>query len=310
MSVVEQTTLAKPVAAGGVALHSGRNTRIILRPAAADQGVLFRRIDLLDEGLLRDGAEDYDRISIKARPSAVSETRLGTTLINTSGIAIATVEHVMAALAICGVDNVIIDIVGSEVPIFDGSAAPFVQLLRQAGLMTLDAPRRAVKIRTPKIVEDGDRFIAMEPTDDFDLEVTVDFDDSAIGRQTVSLNLDDRTCVDRLARARTFCLFRDVEAMRSAGFGRGGSLDNSLVVDNGRILNDDGLRDPQEFALHKALDLLGDLYLLGAPVIGRVRAHKPGHDLNICVARLLEVDPELAERTPASAILENERQFA
>lgn len=310
MTVVEQTTLAKPVAAGGVALHSGRETRIILRPASAGQGVFFRRIDLLDEGLLDIGAEDYDRISIKASPHAVCETRLGTTVINNAGVAVSTVEHLMAALAVCGVDNVIVDVIGSEIPIFDGSAATFVQLIRQAGLTTLAAPRRALRISRESSVTDGDRFIAMEPAKGFILDVTIDFDDPAISRQTISISLDDRASLERLVWARTFCRLKDVETMRASGFGRGGSLENSLVVDGGRLLNEAGLRDPQEFALHKALDMLGDLYLLGAPLIGRIRAHKPGHDLNVRTAQFIDDEPGLAESTSISSAEEDLRRFA
>ncbi len=310
MRVIEQTTLARPVAAGSIGLHTGQETKVILRPAKANQGVVFRRIDLLDKGLLGDEAKSYEKISINVDPRLVSDTRLGTTLTNKTGISIATVEHLMAALSICGVDNVLIDVMGPEIPIFDGSSARFVQLIHQAGVTPLDAVRYAMKVTQQQIIDDGDRFIAIEPAEAFILEIAIDFDDPAINRQAVCLRLDSSSEIERLVQARTFCLLKDVEPMRSAGYGRGGSLENSLVVDEGRLLNDTGLRDPLEFVLHKALDLIGDLYLIGAPLIGHVRAHKPGHDLNMRLATLLKSDQGFAEPIVAPAPEDDLRLFA
>ncbi len=294
MRSTQQTTLAKSGAVEGVGVHSGARVHLSIRPAAAGTGVVFHRADLHHpDGRRFRGAE----AEIPARAANVAGTRRGVTLANGHGASVMTVEHLLAALAICGVDNAIVDIHGPEVPILDGSAAPFIWLIEDCGLVSLDAPREMIEITAPVRVEAEGRFIEVAPHDGRLIEIEIDFADPAIGRQSARLSLDDaEEAMRRLGSARTFCTLGEVEAMRAAGLGLGGALDNALVVDGGKVLNGDGLRDPCEFALHKALDLVGDLSLAGAPILGKVTAFKPGHDLNTKVARLLLDSPSAVRR--------------
>lgn len=284
-----QRTLGKSVAFAGVGLHSGESCRIELKPAEAGHGIVFRRADLPP------GAND-----IAARPECVVSADHGTTIANEKGASIATIEHLMAALALTGIDNVLIDVEGPEIPILDGSSAAFVAAIAETGVTTLSAERQALLVEEAQTIADGDRAIHLEPFDGRRIEIEIDFGDCMIGRQTLSLDLDNPKDISRLSRARTFCRLHEVEALQSAGLIRGGALTNGLVVDGHRLVNDEPLRDPAEFALHKALDLIGDLYLLGAPVIGRIRAVKPGHALNTRAALALAHWPEAARR-PARA---------
>lgn len=290
MRIQVQATLAKAVAVSGVGLHTGERTEIVLMPAEASFGVRFLRTDLL-------AARSFDEIVIPASPRLVRDARLGVRLENASGVSVRTVEHLMAAFALSGVDNLLVEVDGPEIPILDGSAAAYMEMIRRAGLKSLGVPRRALDITAPIRVERGERFVEALPSETPRIEVTIDFEDSAIGRQSVAFSPDDSAAtIERLARARTFCLLSEVEAMRAAGLGRGGSLDNALIVDRGRLLNASGLRDPDEFVLHKTLDLIGDLALLGAPVRGLIRAHKPGHDLNTrLAARILDEAAEAGQ---------------
>ncbi|WP_395076518.1 UDP-3-O-acyl-N-acetylglucosamine deacetylase [Hyphococcus sp.] len=284
-----QRTLSRSVTFAGVGLHSGEPCRAELKPAAAGQGVVFRRTDLSSESN-----------EIPACPENVVGADHGTTLANSFGASVATVEHVMAALALTGVDNVVIEVTGPEIPILDGSSAAFVSAIAETGLQTLNAPRRALAVEEMQSIEDGDRAIHLEPFDGRCIEIEIDFGDCMIGRQTLSLDLNDPKDITRLSAARTFCRLHEVEALRSAGLIRGGALTNGLVVDGHKLLNEEPLRDPAEFALHKALDLIGDLYLLGAPLIGRIRAVKPGHALNTRAALALSSASEAAQQ-PARA---------
>jgi UDP-3-O-[3-hydroxymyristoyl] N-acetylglucosamine deacetylase len=287
MRAFEQTTLAKPATLVGAGLHSGAPCRAVLHPAPADYGVAFR----LDGAL------------IPAVPTAVVATPLCTTLA-AGGRSVGTVEHLLAALTIAGVDNARVDLDAAEPPILDGSAAPYVEAIERAGVVRLGAPRRSWRIAQPIEIRDGARALRAEPSERRALAVSIEFDDAAIGAQTLTLDLDDPHDLARLAGARTFCRLADVAAMRAAGLGRGGSLDNAVVVDAGRVLNPAGLRDPAEFALHKALDLVGDLRLLGSPVLARITARRPGHEINArLVARLAAegaLDPAIAA-APAAA---------
>lgn len=271
-----QRTLSKSVAFAGVGLHSGEDCRIELHPAGAGHGVLFRRIDL-----------PAGRNEISASPEFVVNADHGTTLANDAGASVATIEHLMAALALTGVDNVIVDVAGPEIPILDGSSAAFVAAIAEVGLRSVNAPRRALVIDEAQSVAAGDRSIHLEPFDGRVIEIEIDFGDCMIGRQVLSLDLNDPKDISRLSTARTFCRLHEVDALRSAGLIRGGALSNGLVVDGHKLLNDEPLRDPAEFALHKALDLIGDFYLLGAPIVGRIRAVKPGHALNTRAALAL-----------------------
>ncbi len=284
-----QRTLKKTVEFAGVGLHSGEACRVVLTPASADAGIVFQRTDL--------AAPDN---VIAAIPENVACANHGTTLTNEAGVSVATVEHLMAALALTGVDNVTVDIDGPEIPILDGSAAAFVTEIAQAGLSELRSRRRPLVITETERVADGERSIKVEPHAGRLVEIEIDFGDCLIGRQALCLDLDDPAVIARLASARTFCRLNEVEALRAAGLIRGGALSNGIVVDGDRVLNEEPLRDPAEFALHKALDLIGDLYLLGGPVIGRIHAVKPGHDLNTRAALYLK-QAQAETRQPARA---------
>ncbi|MEM8934783.1 MAG: UDP-3-O-acyl-N-acetylglucosamine deacetylase [Pseudomonadota bacterium] len=270
-----QKTLSAPALFKGVGLHSGKSVELTVSPAPGDAGIVFLRRDLMNGDARKNRAA-----KILANPDNVIRADHGTTIANGQGAYVSTVEHLMAALALCGVDNAVIDLVGPEVPILDGSASAFVAGICAKGLKTLPETRRDIDIDHPISVVEGDRFISIEPAAARKLSVTIDFPDCFIGRQSIVLDLEDPGFIDRIASARTFCRLDEVETLRQMGLIRGGSMDNAIVVDGERILNDQPLRDEREFALHKALDLIGDLYLLGAPIRGAIRAHKPGHDLN------------------------------
>ncbi|MEM8985314.1 MAG: UDP-3-O-acyl-N-acetylglucosamine deacetylase [Pseudomonadota bacterium] len=284
MSGAFQTTIKTECALGGVGLHSGAAVTARLLPAPAGAGVVFRRVDLIASA----AGGQHDRVrqtTIRAHAENVTTTRLGTTLENEHGASISTVEHLMAALSGCGVDNVLVEVDGPELPILDGSSAPFVEMIEAAGIRTLKTVRRSIVLTDTVRVEDGDRFIEIAPFDGFAVDVEIDFADAAIGRQGASFENAAGAFGADLADARTFCMRSDIDAMRNAGLALGGSLDNAIVVEDGAVLNEGGLRREDEFARHKALDLIGDLYLAGAPLKGRVTAFKPGHDLNVKLAQ-------------------------
>lgn len=259
-----QTSLARSAVIEGVGLHSGAPARVTLQPARAGRGVIFRR---------------QDAGEVSATPEAISSTAFNTGL-GHGARAVGTVEHLMAAIALADVDNIVIEIDGPELPALDGSAAPWLDAILEAGLRSLDAPRETIRILSPVAVEDAGRSIRAEPFDGRIIDVSIAFPDAAIGAQKVTLDLDDPADVRRVASARTFCRRADIDVMRAKGLSLGGSFDNAVVVDGDRVLNPSGLRDSREFALHKALDLIGDLRLAGAPIIGRIIAERPGHDLN------------------------------
>jgi len=271
-----QTTVSKPVSAEGVALHSGARTRLALHPAVAGAGIAFRRTDVTGPDNL-----------IRADARRVVDARLGVRLRNDAGVEAMTVEHFLAAASLKGLDNAIVDISAPELPIFDGSLEEFGRLIEEAGLSTQNVPRRRITVKERMRVEDGDRFVEIAPGPGRRIELTIDYPAAAIGRRSVSLDLDDAATRARIVAARTFCTLGDIEGMRAAGFALGGSLENAIVVDGDRILNEGPLRDPDEFALHKAADLIGDLALVGARVEGLVRAHKTGHELNTRLARAI-----------------------
>ena len=269
MGAIMQSTVRTEIVWKGLGLHTGGHCTVTVKPAGVDAGISF--VSTSDPDLI-----------IEARPDFVSATNHGTTL-SSGHVSVATVEHLMAAFALCGVDNARVELDGREIPIMDGSAANFVDAILAAGLKDQPAQRDEIVIDEPITVVDGDRHITIEPADAFSMDVSIAFEDCLIGRQSLSLHLDDPLNLDRLAKSRTFCRLYEVEYLRDVGLIRGGSLENSIVVDGDRLLND-GLRDPQEFVLHKALDLIGDLYLVGRPIRGAVRAEKPGHDLNTRIA--------------------------
>lgn len=274
MKEMRQSTIDTEIAFNGVGLHTGEESSVVLRPASAGTGIVFRRRDL-------DGHDGGKTNLIAAKPGNVIACDHGTTLANEAGVSVATVEHLMAAFALARVDNVLVDLNGPEIPIFDGSAAPYIERLQAGGLRRQTALRRAIMLDTPLRIDDGDRFIEFLPALRPSIAIEIDFGDCLIGRQSLRLDLENDEDVERIASARTFCRLNEIDGLREAGLIRGGSLKNALVVDGERLLNEEALRDPQEFALHKALDLLGDLYLLGRPICAAIRAHKPGHGLNV-----------------------------
>lgn len=266
---IRQKTLKTSISCTGIGLHSGRKVAMTLRPADAGAGILFRRTDLA-------GTE----ADIAASWRNVVDTRMATTLGNPAGARIATVEHLMAALAGCGLDNAVIEIDGPEVPVMDGSAAPFVFLVECAGVVEQDAPRRAIRIERAVSVGDEKRFVAARPDESFNISFEIDFECAAMTRQALSLRLINGTFKTDIARARTFGFAHEVDALRKAGLARGGSLDNAVVISGDTVLNGDGLRYTDEFVRHKILDCVGDLYLAGGPIIGRIDALRSGHSLN------------------------------
>jgi len=274
-----QRTLKVAIHCVGIGLHSGRKVQMSLRPAPANSGIVFHRTDL--------------NIDIPARFDAVVDTRLCTVL-GTPDARIGTVEHVCAALSACGIDNAIVAVDGPEVPVLDGSAAPFVFLIDCAGITEQDAPRREIEILRTVSVTDGESFVELRPAtlDGMELAVSIDFGAAAIGRQSLSVRMGESLFRHGLAKARTFALAADIAGLQAAGLAQGGSLDNAVVVDGARVLNPGGLRMPDEFVRHKALDLVGDLALAGARLRARVVAHRPGHSLNNLALRALFADPE------------------
>ncbi len=276
MAYWKQRTVAKRVSCTGVGLHSGKPATLTLAPAPADAGVTFVRMDL--------------GLEIPARSAHVVDTTLSTSL-SLGGARVATVEHVMAALHGMGIDNCRVEVDGPEIPILDGSAAPFTCLVREAGVRSLPAGKRYLVVDEPVEVRDGDKLARLEPSETFSVEFTADFGHPLITNQSFKVSLGERAFEREVARARTFCFRRDIERMQGMGLARGGSLENAIVVDDFSILNPEGLRFPDEFARHKVLDAIGDLALLGLPVIGSLVAVKSGHALNQALVRKVLSDP-------------------
>jgi UDP-3-O-[3-hydroxymyristoyl] N-acetylglucosamine deacetylase len=271
-----QCTLKAAIGCVGVGLHTGQRVSLSFQPAPVDHGIVFRRVDL--------------GIDVPARFDRVVDTRLCTVL-EQDGVRVGTVEHVMAALAGCGIDNAVVELDGPEPPIFDGSAAQLVFLLDCAGKLVQDAPRNVVEVLRSVRVTDGDGFAELRPGPiGLDMALSIDFAAAAIGRQALSLHLTPRSFRNELSRARTFALMEEIDQLRAAGFAQGGSLDNAVVVDQARVLNPAGLRAPDEFVRHKLLDAVGDLALAGAPLRGRFIAHRSGHTLNNRLLRALFAD--------------------
>jgi len=278
-SMLKQRTLKNTIRATGVGLHTGEKVELTLRPAAPDTGIVFRRIDL-------------DRpVTIAATPFNVGDTRLSTTLFN-GDVRISTVEHLLAAFAGLGIDNAYVDLAAAEVPIMDGSAAPFVFLLQSAGIEEQSKAKRFIQIKRPVEVSDGDKFARLTPYDGFRVRFSIEFDHPAFQLRANQAEFDFSTAsfVRELSRARTFGFLRDIEALHRQNLALGGSLDNAVVIDEYRILNEDGLRYEDEFVRHKILDAIGDLYLLGHTLIGAFEGHKSGHALNNLLLRALLAD--------------------
>jgi len=274
--MIKQRTLKTQVKTTGVGLHSGVKVEMTLRPAAAGTGILFRRVDL------------DPPVDIPVDPAKVTDTRLCSAL-TVGNVKVATVEHLMSALAGLGIDNIVIDLTGPEVPILDGSAAPFVFLLQSAGIEELNAPKQFIRITQPIEVKDGDKWVRLSPYDGFRIDFTIDFDHPVFEQsgQVVSVDFDKTSYIREVARARTFGFMHEVEMLRNNNLALGGSLDNAIVMDEYRVLNADGLRYDDEFVKHKVLDAIGDFYMAGKPIIGRLEAHKSGHALNNQLLRAL-----------------------
>jgi UDP-3-O-[3-hydroxymyristoyl] N-acetylglucosamine deacetylase len=264
---IRQKTLKASIRCRGTALHSGEQVTMIFYPAEPDTGILFRRSD-------RGGAV------LRADWRQVRESALCTSIDGGDGLSVATIEHVMAALAGLEIDNAVIELDGSEVPVMDGSAAPFVFLLECAGVTEQEAPRRAIEILKPVRVGDGAKSAALVPGDGLTIDLTIDFAASAIQHQSLRWEFDPEGFKTGIAPARTFGFLEDVNALRAAGLGRGGSMENAIVIGDGRVLNRDGLRFPDEFVRHKVLDALGDIYLAGAPIVGAFTGIHSGHAIN------------------------------
>jgi len=282
--VIQQRTLKNLIRATGVGLHTGEKVFLTLRPAAPDTGIVFTRVDLPHP------------VEIKADPYAVGDTRLSSCLVK-DGVSISTVEHLMSALAGLGIDNVYIDVTAPEVPIMDGSAGPFVFLLQSAGIEEQNAPKKFIRILKTIDVSDGDKWVRLAPYHGFKIDLAIDFAHPVFehGRQSVTIDFSSTSFIKEVSRARTFGFMQDVETMRAHGLALGGSLENAIVMDEYRILNNDGLRYDDEFVKHKALDAIGDLYLLGHPLIGAFSGYKSGHALNNQLLRRVLQDSQAWE---------------
>lgn len=267
--MLRQRTLKKKISTTGVGLHTGTKVSLTLRPAAVDVGIVFRRVDLASP------------VDIPARAANVTDTRLST-LIEHDGAKVSTIEHLMSAFAGLGIDNAYVDISGPEVPIMDGSAAPFVFLLQQAGIEEQKAAKRFIRIKSPVEARAGDKLARFEPYNGFRIDFSIEFPHPVFGAENKRVVVDfaEHSYLKEISRARTFGFMQEVETMRELGLALGGSLDNAIVLDEFRVLNSDGLRYDNELVKHKVLDAVGDLYLLGHPLIGAYTAYKSGHALN------------------------------
>ncbi|MBS0457400.1 MAG: UDP-3-O-acyl-N-acetylglucosamine deacetylase [Proteobacteria bacterium] len=277
--MIKQRTLKNVIRATGVGLHSGQKVFMTLRPAAADAGIVFRRVDLSPP------------VEIRARAEHVGDTSLSSTLVS-GDVRIMTVEHLLSAMAGLGIDNAYVDLSAPEVPIMDGSAGPYVFLLQSAGIQEQNVAKRFIRIKKPVRVEDGDKWARFEPFDGFKVGFTIRFNHPIITRATSSAEVDFSTTsfVKEVSRARTFGFMKDIEMLRDRHLVLGGSMDNAIVLDDYRVLNEDGLRYEDEFVKHKILDAIGDLYLLGHSLIGAFYGYKSGHQLNNLLLRTLLAD--------------------
>jgi UDP-3-O-[3-hydroxymyristoyl] N-acetylglucosamine deacetylase len=282
--MIRQRTLKNVIRATGVGLHTGEKVYLTLRPAAPDAGIIFRRVDL------------DSPVDIPAKAENVGDTRLSTTL-EKDGVKISTVEHLLSAFAGLGIDNAYVDVSAPEVPIMDGSAGPFVFLIQSAGVEEQGVAKRFIRIKRPIEVRDGDKVARFEPFDGFKVSFGIDFDHPAMEEDTLRSVIDfsSTSFVKEVSRARTFGFLRDIEMLRENGLALGGSMDNAIVVDDFRVLNEDGLRYDDEFVKHKILDAIGDLYLLGHSLIGAFNGYKSGHALNNKLLKALIADQQAWE---------------
>jgi UDP-3-O-[3-hydroxymyristoyl] N-acetylglucosamine deacetylase len=283
--VAYQTTIERSVETEGIGLHTAVHCRLRLVPAPAGTGIVFRRTDL-------------DNFPIEAQGRNVARVSYATSLMK-RGVWLSTTEHVLAAIYSCGIDNIYVDLDALELPILDGSAWPFVQMIEQAGIRKLRRRRRYLKVLAPLEVSDGDRRIGIYPADRLHVRCLVDYAHPLVGRQQVELDVNRGSFTRMLASARTFCFYHEVDQLRAAGLARGGSLENAIVLTRDGVMNGP-LRSPDEFVRHKALDLIGDLALVGLPLLGRVEAHKAGHALHTQLVSRLLADESLWTETTTS----------
>jgi UDP-3-O-[3-hydroxymyristoyl] N-acetylglucosamine deacetylase len=292
--MIKQRTLKNVIRATGVGLHSGEKVYMTLRPAAVDTGIVFRRVDFAEP------------VEIKATAHNVGDTLLSTTLVQ-GDVRVSTVEHLLSAMAGLGIDNAYIDLSAAEVPIMDGSAGPFVFLLQSAGIEEQSKAKRFVRIKKTVTIKDGDRWARFEPFDGFKVGFSIDFNHPAFSKSTSRAEIDFSTTsfVKEVSRARTFGFMKDIEMLRERNLALGGSMDNAIVLDDYRVLNEDGLRYEDEFVKHKILDAIGDLYLLGHSLVGAFYGYKSGHQLNNQLLRTLMADvtawEEVTFQDPAAA---------
>ncbi|SEL02876.1 UDP-3-O-[3-hydroxymyristoyl] N-acetylglucosamine deacetylase [Roseovarius nanhaiticus] len=291
-----QNTVSHPITFDGVGLHSGRPARLVIRPAAVDSGIVFRRID----AAAGDGGASCD---IPAHWNLVHQSPLCTRLENTDGVQLSTVEHVMAALMGCGIHNAVVTVDGPEVPILDGSAVVFVRGILEAGIRRQAAPVRALRVLRDVTVQRGDAWARLSPSDTLTIEFDIAFADAAIGTQTKRLNMANGSFVRELSSSRTFCRKADVDLMRANGLALGGSLENAVVVDGAQVLSPGGLRHRDEAVRHKMLDALGDLALAGAPLLAHYHGHKAGHAMTNDLLRALFDQPGAVEWVTCDASL-------
>ncbi|WP_113907088.1 UDP-3-O-acyl-N-acetylglucosamine deacetylase [Aliidiomarina celeris] len=268
--MIKQRTIKEAVATTGVGLHKGNKVNLVMRPAAPDTGIVFRRTDL------------EPVVEIKASPKLVRDTRMCTCLINDQNIRISTVEHLLAAIAAMGIDNLYVEVDSHEIPIMDGSSHPFIYLLQTAGVKEQSKAKRFVRVKKPVRVEEGDKWAELLPHNGFKIDFAIDFNHPAIAdtNQMVSMDFSTQNFVRDISRARTFGFMSDIELLRANNLALGGSMDNAVVLDEFRVLNKDGLRYDDEFVKHKVLDAVGDLYMGGHSILGHLRAFKSGHALN------------------------------
>ena len=282
--MLKQRTIKKDISATGVGLHSGDKVTLTLRPAQPDTGVVFKRVDLPGQP------------EIKVKPEWVNDTRLCSAL-ECNGARVATIEHLMSALAGLGVDNILIEMTASEVPIMDGSAGPFIYLIQSAGVVEQNAAKKFIRIKKAIEVRDGDKWVRLDPYFGFKIDFTISFNHPVFEQsgQRVQIDFADQAYIKEISRARTFGFMHEVEYLRDNNLARGGSLDNAIVLDEYRVLNPDGLRYEDEFVKHKVLDAIGDLYVVGHPIIGAFSAYKAGHAMNNQLLRALLADDEAWE---------------
>ncbi len=282
---MQQRTLAQTISATGVGLHSGERVKLVLKPAPTDYGIEFCRTDLANP------------CHVKIHPDLINDTRLSSTIVTKEGVRIGTIEHLMSAFAGLGIDNVVVELNAPEIPIMDGSSLPFIYLLENAGTISQNKPKQFIRILKEVEIVDKEKKVRLSPYDGFKVTLNIDFDHPVINRGGKMFTIDfaNASYLDEIARARTFGFMQEIEFMRSHNLGLGGNLNNAIVIDEGDVLNPDGLRFEDEFVRHKILDAIGDLYVIGHPIVGYFEGVRSGHAINNALLRKLLAEPESFE---------------